>query len=170
MLEIKHLEKSFGGIKAINNCSFNIEKNTINALIGPNGAGKTTVFNMISGLIKPDKGEILYKQKSIIRLPPYKIASLGISRTFQLIRLFPKLTVLENLLLAHSEVSEKLLVSIFKKKIVKVEEERAKLDCFHYLDLVHMKEFSNKLAGDLSYGQPKLVEIARRLATQSDLL
>ena len=101
MLQVKNLEKSFGGIKAVNNCSFKIEKNTINALIGPNGAGKTTVFNIISGLIKPDNGDIIYKEKSILNLPTYKIASLGISRTFQLIRLFPKLTVLENLSLIH---------------------------------------------------------------------
>lgn len=169
MLQINNLKKSFGGIKAINNCSFNIQKNTINALIGPNGAGKTTIFNIISGLIKPDQGNILYKGKSIINLPPHKIASSGISRTFQLIRLFPKLTVLDNLLLAEPEVSEKLLISLFKRKFVKKEEQKAKEKCLNYLELVDMKDFSNTLAENLSYGQQKLVEIARSLATESEL-
>ena len=116
MLEINNIQKSFGGIHAVMNCSFSVEQNAIVALIGPNGAGKTTIFNLISGLIKPDQGDISFKGNSLIPLKPYHIAQQGIARTFQLIRLFPKLTILENMLLAEPHIPEQLLYSLLKRK------------------------------------------------------
>ena len=99
LLEITQLNKSFGGIKAVNNCSFSIAKGKITALIGPNGAGKTTVFNLISGLLKPDSGTIKFKGVPIANLPPHKITRKGISRTFQITRDLQEMTVLENMVI-----------------------------------------------------------------------
>ena len=113
ILEIQHLVKRFGGISAINHCNFEIAENSITSLIGPNGAGKTTMFDTITGMLKHDAGEIYFRSKPIGNLPPYKRANLGIVRTFQLIRVFPELTALENILLALRGNQEGLL-DIFK--------------------------------------------------------
>tara|TARA_Y100000034_G_C6906717_1_gene421040 strand:+ start:3025 stop:3786 length:762 start_codon:yes stop_codon:yes gene_type:complete len=170
LLKVKNLEKSFDGIKAVHDCDFTVDEGKITALIGPNGAGKTTVFNLISGLIKPTKGYIHYKGKTIVGLPQYQIANLGITRTFQLIRLFPRLTAMENLLLAKNQEGEKFLSAIFKKRDVRIGERESRKRCLEFLRLVGLEEKKNSLAKNLSYGQQKLLEIARSLATEADLL
>lgn len=170
MLKIKNLEKSFNGIKAVQNCDFDVGSNQIVALIGPNGAGKTTVFNLISGLVKPDSGHIHLKGQPIIGLDSYKIARLGLSRTFQLIRLFPKLTSMENLLLAKHQEGEDFLNTLYKIKYIKHEEKTNRERCMGFLELVGLESKANTHAENLSYGQQKLLEIARSLATESDLL
>ena len=170
MLKVKKLQKSFGGVKAVQNCNFTVENNEIVALIGPNGAGKTTVFNLITGLIKPDEGDVHFKGQPVIGLAPYKIARLGLARTFQLIRLFPKLEVMENLLLAQRQEGEKLSTTIFKPFSIKHEEKANRERCMEFLKLVGMEAKSNNLSQSLSYGQQKLIEIARILATEADLL
>ena len=170
LLKIKQLEKHFNGIKAVRDCDFIVDENKIVALIGPNGSGKTTVFNLITGLVKPDKGDIHFKGEPIIGLQPYQIARLGISRTFQLIRLFPKLTAMENLLLAKHREGENFLSTILKPKHIKHEEKANRERCLEFLELVDLEDKSNSHAESLSYGQQKLLEIARVLATESDLL
>ncbi len=170
MLEVKHLEKQFDGIKAVHDCDFTVEENKIVALIGPNGAGKTTVFNLITGLTKLDRGDIHFKGMPIINLKPYKIAELGITRTFQLIRLFPRLTAIENLLLARSQEGENFISTIFKPFYIKHEEKTNKERVLEFLKLVNLEEKRNSLAQNLSYGQQKLLEIARALATEADFL
>ena len=170
MLKIRNLSKSFDGIKAVQNCSFDVDENSITALIGPNGAGKTTVFNLITGFIKPDKGVIKYKNNSIKNMQLYKISNLGITRTFQLIRLFPKLSITENLMLAEHLSGEKLFNTIFRPRMVRLDEKKKKKECLTYLDLVGLKDKAKVHAENLSYGQQKLVEIARVLATRSDLI
>ena len=170
LLKIKKLEKYFNGIKAVQDCNFVVDENKIVALIGPNGAGKTTVFNLISGLVKPDKGDIHFKGEPISGLQPYKIARLGISRTFQLIRLFPKLTAMENLLLAKHQEGENFLSTILKLRYIKHEEKTNRERCLEFLKLVGLEDKTNSHAENLSYGQQKLLEIARVLATESDLL
>jgi len=170
LLKIEKLEKHFNGIKAVQNCSFVVDENEIVALIGPNGAGKTTMLNLISGLIKPDKGHIHFKGEPLFGLQSYQIARLGLSRTFQLIRLFPKLTAMENLLLAKHQEGEDFLTTILKPKYIKYEEKINKERCLEFLKLVGLEDKRNSHAKNLSYGQQKLLEIARALATESDLL
>ena len=149
ILKINNLEKAFGGVKAVNNCTFEVKKNTITGLIGPNGAGKTTVFNLISGIIKADKGSVKFNKTELINKKPHLIAREGISRTFQLSRLFNNMTIKDNLLLAGAD-SEKQMQEALK--------------------LVHVKQPLDKLAGELSYGQQKLLEIARSMMHNQELI
>jgi len=149
MIKVKNLEKAFGGVKAVRKCSFEVKKNTITALIGPNGAGKTTVFNLISGLIAADKGSIKFNKEELVGKKPYQIARQGISRTFQLSRLFNNMTIKDNLKIAGAE-NEKQMSEALK--------------------LVHVKQPLSKLAGELSYGQQKLLEIARSMLHGQELL
>jgi branched-chain amino acid transport system ATP-binding protein len=170
MLEVKRLHKSFGGVDAVHNCTFKVEQNSITALIGPNGAGKTTVFNMITGFVKPDSGAIRFKGSSLLGLKTFERSNLGIARTFQLIRLFPKLTVMENLLLAEHQEGERFFSAIFSPGKVRDEERKKRKRCLGFLKIVGLESKANELAENLSYGQQKLVEIARVLATESELI
>ena len=125
ILEVRNLVKSFDGLVAVDNMSFSVKSGTINALIGPNGAGKTTVFNIISGFWEASLGDVYYKKIRITKLPTYKIAQLGISRTFQNIRLFPQISVLDNLMLATKyEKGESLKAAILKSKTMREEDNR----------------------------------------------
>jgi ABC-type branched-subunit amino acid transport system ATPase component len=170
ILEIKSICKSFDGVDAVKNCDFSINKGELTALIGPNGAGKTTVFNIITRLIKQDSGRILFNGEDLGNLETHKIVKKGIVRTFQLIRLFPKLTVLENLLLARKNVGDLITNNFLKFNKVKEEEKLNIQRCLEYLDMVGLKHMKSELAENLSYGQQKLVEIARVLATEAELI
>jgi len=108
MITVDKLDKHFGGVYAVKNCSFTVQEGSITSLVGPNGAGKTTVFNLVCGLIKPDKGDVLFAGKHITNLPTHMIARAGISRTFQQARLFSNMTVKENLLLAKAATDAEL--------------------------------------------------------------
>lgn len=166
ILKIQHLVKHFGGISAINHCNFEIEENSITSLIGPNGAGKTTMFDVITGLLDHDQGEIYFREKPISALPAYKRAHLGIARTFQLIRVFPQLTTLENILLALRGNQESLL-DIFKP--LKKTQKKLKEKAFEYLRMINLHEKAHTPASSLSYGQQKLLEIMRAVASDADL-
>ena len=171
LLKIKNVYKRFDGVIALDGCSFDVKEGEILGLIGPNGSGKTTMFNLISGIYDPDNGQIELKGEDVIDLDCYEISQLGISRTFQLIRLFPRLTVMDNMLIAQKYVhGEKFWPQLLKKKHVK-EEEKAKIErAMQLLRLVNLHEKVNDLAENLSYGQQKLLEIVRAVVSDPQIL
>lgn len=151
LLKITNLTKTFGGITAVDDLSFNVKEGAITGLIGPNGSGKTVTFNLITGIYKPDGGEVYLKGERLIGLKPHEISRKGIGRTFQLIRVFPKMTVLENLEIAAREKD-------FREEA---------LELLEFVDLSHLKD---EYGGNLSYGQQKLLEFVRVLMTEPDLV
>ena len=163
LLEVQALSKSFGGIHAVNGCSFNLEEGTITALIGPNGAGKTTVFNLINGLLKPDTGEILFDGENIENLQPHQVTRKGISRTFQISRDLMEMTLLENLIV---QSPTKGIKNLFSSSILQSERERA-MDLLDFVGITHLV---NEKAKNLSYGQKKLMEFAAALMTEPKLV
>ena len=171
ILLLKNLSKLFGGVAAVDNVNIGFRKNYITALIGPNGAGKTTIFNLISGIYKPTAGEIFFDKRKIVNLKPYQIAQLGISRLYQDIRVFRKLTVLENILVAFPEKEgENFLDGIIRRRrILNFQKQKIEL-AEEYISFVGLDGYENHLAENLSYGQQKLLAIARLMATDADLL
>ena len=167
MLVVKNLKKHFGGIKAVNDCSFEIKKNQITGLIGPNGAGKSTVYNLISGFEKPDSGSVFLNKKNITNLSPEKIANLGISRVFQKSRLFENLTVLENLEVAIHEDNTKFFKALTTKNKLSLEQEKRIDDILKLFKIDHIKHIR---CNEISYGQKRLVELARAILKKHDLL
>jgi len=171
LLEANGLTKRFGGLVANQDVTVKVEKGTITAVIGPNGAGKTTFFNMITGFYVPDEGDILLNGKSIKGLRPDQIASKGITRTFQNIRLFKEMTALENVMVGvHSRLSAGLLGILFNSKKVREEEERARVEAYQLLEYVGIEHIANEAAGSLPYGFQRKLEIARALATNPQII
>lgn len=151
ILQLQDVTKSFGNLTAVNNCSFKVEKDQIIGLIGPNGAGKTTLFNLITGSYTTDEGEILFKDQPITNLKPYQIAEKGIGKTFQITRVFSKMTLMENLIVAAR---------------VRNRDERA----LELLELAGLIDLKGDYASDLSYGQQKLLALIRVLMFDPDLI
>lgn len=171
ILNVKHISKSFGGIVAINNTNFSLKEGEIFALIGPNGAGKTTLFNIITGNYKPTKGEVIFKGQKIHKLKAYQIVHLGIARTFQNIRLFSSMTVLENVLIGFNKSVKYSIVEAFLHlgRFQNAEKE-ARQRAFELLEMLNIAQFADEKATNLSYGQQRKVEIARAMATKPSLL
>ena len=153
LLEAQGISKSFGGIRALDDCSVSVEPGSITGLIGPNGSGKTTMFNIMTGYEQVDSGQVRFKEQSITNVAPDKVFRLGIGRTFQMTRIFPRLTVLENMHVAAQRNDFKGLISRWSSKH---EQTRA----IELLDFVGLTSLKDLQAGNLSFGQKKLLEFA----------
>ncbi|MGH2268150.1 ABC transporter ATP-binding protein [Campylobacter taeniopygiae] len=171
ILELKNITKSFGEVQAINETSFCIQKGEIFGLIGPNGAGKTTLFNIITGNYKPTSGEVFFQDQKISHLKPYEIVHLGIARTFQNIRLFSSMNVLENVIIGFNKQMKYSILEAFLHlgRFSKVEKE-FNLKAYSILEELGIADLANEKATSLSYGQQRKVEIARAMATNPKLL
>jgi branched-chain amino acid transport system ATP-binding protein/neutral amino acid transport system ATP-binding protein len=167
MLKVKNLKKYYGGIKAVDNCSFEIKKNKITGLIGPNGAGKSTLFNLISGFEKQESGDIYFNSKNISKKDPDTISNLGISRVFQKSRLFDNLTVFENLRVSIEEDNQDFFKSLVSSNKISKSEIKQINDVMQLLNISHIK---NKSCSELSFGQKRLVELARAILKPHSLL
>ncbi len=163
ILELNDVGKSFGGIKALDGVSIGLEENSISGLIGPNGSGKTTLLNTISGFIAPDKGTILFEGRDITSFPPYKIARLGMIRTFQLTRLFRGMTVLESMLFASKTQDDGLFPVFFKRRKLMDCERWDVQKAIEILDFLEIENLKHEYAVTLSGGQQKLLSIGMAL-------
>ena len=171
MLQISKINKSFGGLKVLNNLSLKIEKGSISGLIGPNGAGKTTLFNVINGSIKPDSGSVQLNNYELIGLQPHELFEIGVLRTFQIPHEFFSLTVLDNLLVVPpNKIGETFFGQwFFEKKIKKIEEINAK-KAKYILDILGLSHLEKEYAGNLSGGQKKLLELGRVMMVEPEII
>lgn len=171
ILKVDNVTKNFGGVTAIKETSFMVNPKEIYGLIGPNGAGKTTMFNIITGNYAPTSGQIIFRNESLSGLKPHQIVRKGIARTFQNIRLFSSMSVLDNVLIGFDfQARYSFLESIVRFPRFISEEKRIKNRSMEILDYFGMSSFAHDKATDLSYGQQRKVEIARALATNPELL
>jgi branched-chain amino acid transport system permease protein len=171
LLTVTKLSKSYGGVKPAQDISFSLKRGHIHALIGPNGAGKSTMINMVTGVVRPDVGSIRFNGKEIGGSPVHAICCLGMGRTFQNLRLFSDLSVLDNVMLGrHSRMKNGLIASLFATPQARREEEITKQRALELLELVELGHLGSRPAGSLSYGLQRRVELARALATEPQLL
>ena len=154
-LDIRDLRKHFGGIKAVDGCTFQVPRGKISGLIGPNGSGKTTTFNLLTGVLQADGGDVIYKGENLVGLRSYEIFRRGISRTFQITRIYREMTVFENMLSASS---------------MAMHEREARRRAEELLAFVTLDKLRGEYGGNLSYGQQKLLEFARALMTDPDVI
>lgn len=171
ILELQNVTLAFGGLKAVNEINFSMKQNEILSLIGPNGAGKTSTFNLITGVYTPTAGKIIFKGHDLKKYKPHQITNLGIARTFQNIRLFKQLTVLENIILAMDHTRKvNFFASLLPFGIGKKELDMVTEQAIKYLEYADLAEFKDLRAENLPYGKQRELEICRAIATGADLL
>ena len=171
MLEVKSLEKNFGGIRAVDDCTLEVRKESITGLIGPNGAGKTTLFNLVTGFHKPDGGEILFNGERIDGLSPHEIARKALCRTFQIPRELKEMTVLENLMLVPgNQAGERIWNTWFFPGRVRRQEREIRRKAEQVLEFVELIHLKDEYAKNLSSGQKKLLELARTLMADPEMI
>ncbi len=171
ILELNGLTKQFGGLTAVGDLSIKVEKDSIHGIIGPNGAGKTTFFNLITGIYSPTKGDVIFEGKSIKGMEPFLIADNGMTRTFQNIRLFKKLTTYENILTAcHQSSNYSFIDTIFRTKKFREEEKKLLAQADELMEIMGLTERKNIVSSNLPYGIQRRLEIARALSLKPKLL
>ena len=171
LLQIENLTHLFGGLRAVSNFEAEIKKGEIVGLIGPNGAGKTTIFNLICGLYRPTEGKITLNGSNIAGLPAHEVASKGVGRTFQNLRLFRNLTVLHNIKIAqYSQINYSLADAFLRTKHYQEEEKKAEEKAYQLLDTLSISHYADQLALNLPYGDQRRVEMARAMALKPKLL
>ncbi len=171
LLSARNLHRSFGGVHAVKDVSFSVPTGTIKAVIGPNGAGKTTLFNLIAGTLTPQQGQIVFRDKPITGRKPHAIAALGIARTFQTTKLFPHMTVLENVMMGrHTRTHAGFLAGMLNLPWTWRERRHTEEKARAILDELNLSAHTTETASNLSFGRQRLVEFARALATEPSLL
>lgn len=171
ILTVKNLKLQFGGLVAVNDLTFTVKKNSISSIIGPNGAGKTSVFNMITGFYQPTGGEIELDGVSLIKKKPSRITTLGMARTFQNLRLFPNLSVLDNVKAGmHCRTKQAVWGALFRTENQREEERLIEEVAKKCIDFVGIRPYMMRAAKNLPYGQQRYLEIARALATQPKII
>ena len=171
VLEVREITRRFGGLVAVNKVSFIVQKNEIFGLIGPNGAGKTTLFNLITGLMPPSEGQLIYEAAEITKLRPHQIAAKGIARTFQNLRLFGNLSALENVAIAHHIHNQTgFIQGILGLPPAAQEEHKTCIQALELLELVGLAERAEEKACNFAYGDQRRLEIARALALKPKML
>ena len=171
MLKTDKMTIRFGGLCAVNELTMEVSKGEIFGLIGPNGAGKTTIFNLLTGVYEPTSGDIFFNSQRINGLRPYQIAARGVSRTFQNIRLFPSMTVLDNVMTAcHIHMGQKLIDAVLRTPKFTNDEKKHRDYCFELLEIFDLAKFSDEGGTSLPYGSQRRLEIVRALATRPQLL
>lgn len=171
LLDVRDLSKHFGGLKALEEVSFKVRENAIVSVIGPNGAGKTTLFNCLTGITKPTKGDISLSGSTITGMSPNRIVERGIARTFQNIRLFRAMTVIENVMVSqHIKTRAGIFKILFRHRDFIKEESAVREKAFEYLEFVGIADYADSLSSNLPYGGQRRLEIARALATEPSIL
>ena len=171
LLEARDLQVRFGGVVAVNKVGFDVRRGEVFTLIGPNGAGKTTVFNLISRFYTPTQGSLAFEGRSLLDVPPHRVASLGIARTFQNIELFEHATVLQNLLIGrHIHHPRRLLAEMIFTRSVREAERQTRLKVEEVIEFLDLQHYRDTMVAGLPYGVRKVVELARALATGPKLL
>ena len=171
LLQVDRLHHWFGGLHVIDEVSFTCRAGVVKGIIGPNGAGKTTLFNLVAGTFRPSSGQILLDGRPLSRLPAHKVAAAGISRTFQATRLFPRMTVLENVMVGmHARCRHGFLAGLAGPLATRREEARVRRTCRDLLELLGLGALASRNARDLPFGRQRVVEVARALAAQPRLL
>ncbi len=171
ILSIEDISIRFGGLQAVNSCSFTVGKREIFALIGPNGAGKTTIFNIINNLYKPDSGRIMFEGEDLTMLKPHEVAKRGIARTFQNIELFNEMTVLENVLTGrHSYYTSSVLANFLSLGKPAIEERRNREAVLNILEFLNLTSVKDQKVPDLAFGIQKRVELARAMVSEPKIL
>jgi len=170
-LQVTGLEKNFGGLRALQDCSFTIEQGRITCLVGPNGAGKTTIFNVITGFLQPDEGSVSFRGRTLDGLKPQAVVHAGIARTFQNLRLFTELSALDNVLIGIADqAGEGPLGAIFRPLHTARAQAKRRREALETLEHVGLADRAGELVRNLSYGEQKLLTVARVLATGAELL
>jgi branched-chain amino acid transport system ATP-binding protein len=171
LLSVRNLSKRFGGLQAVDDVSFELSRGIVKALIGPNGAGKTTLFNLISGVLEPDGGEISFDGRPMRGLRPHEVAAKGIARTFQHIRLFPKMTALENVMVGrHLHSTAGFIPGMLNLPFARKEQKAVAQKGREVMELLGIADLADAEATSLAYGQQRVVELGRALACEPRLL
>ena len=171
ILKIENVTQTFGGVVAVSQLNVEVKRESITAVIGPNGAGKTTLFNCVTGIYSPTSGNIIFDGRDITGRAPHEIVEIGISRTFQNVRLFAGMTVLENVLVgSYCRTHANIFSSILKTRLHRTEESAVETNAFEILDMLELSHLVNQFAGFLPYGLQRRLEIARALIAEPKLL
>jgi branched-chain amino acid transport system ATP-binding protein len=171
LLDVQGLSKHFDGVRALQDLEFSLEKGEIRGIIGPNGSGKSTFFNLVSGIYRPDKGKLLFDGEDITHAEPHEIASRGIARTFQLLRLFGEMSVLQNLMIGHhTHIRYNPFTAVLGVGKVAAEERRVREEMMDLLNFLGLADFAEIPASELSVGQRRLLALGRAMAMRPTLL